>query len=214
MPAALREISSIVFDLDGTLYVCPQIGRDIEAAAEGVVAAARGLSPEGGRSLVQRARRRLAETLEEEPTLTRTCLELGIDLADLHRAFREQVRPERYLEPDPVLAALLESLEEHCTLYIYTNNNLGLARKILALLGVERFFAGLYTIEFAGRPKPDLEAFRRVTEDIDGPPESFLFVGDREQVDLAPAREHGMATLLVQEPSELLQVHRLLGLIP
>jgi putative hydrolase of the HAD superfamily len=209
-----RDITSIVFDLDGTLYVCPQVGRDIEAAAEALVARRRGLTLDAGRELVRRARQRLAEDLDEAPTLTRTCLELGIELADLHEAFRQQIHPERYLAPDPVLRALLESLGEHCDLYIYTNNNLSLARKILALLGVEKCFAGLYTIEFSGSPKPDVEALQRVVADIGATPDTVLFVGDRDAVDLAPARRQGMATLLVQDPAELLQVHRLLGLIP
>lgn len=214
MIADPAEISSIVFDLDGTLYVCPPIGREIQAAADGLVAATRGLSREGGAALLRRARQRLEEALGEEPTLTRTCQELGIDLFELHQAFQDHVHPEQYLASDPVLAALLESLEDRCTLYIYTNNNLPLTRKILALLGVEASFSRLFTIEFCGQPKPDRQAFRRVVEEIGGPAHSFLFVGDRDGVDLGLARENGMSTLLVKEAADLLQIHRMLGIIP
>lgn len=208
------KISSIVFDLDGTLYVSDQLAREIEEAAEILVASSRGLSREDGCALLQRARHRLTETLEEEPTLTRTCMELGIEVAELHRAFQKHVRPERYLVPDPVLAALLESLREQWHLYIYTNNSLLLTKKILALLGVDRIFERLYTIEFCWQPKPDPAAFRQVVADIGGPPEGFLFVGDREAVDLQVAAANGMATLLVRETADLLQVHRFLGIIP
>jgi putative hydrolase of the HAD superfamily len=214
MNLAFPDISSIVFDLDGTLYISSQIADQIESAAEALVAATRGLSLPDGRALLCRARRALAESLEEEPTLTRTCLELGIEIGDLHRAIQAQVRPEDYLVPDPVLCALLDSLREHCRLYIYTNNNFPLASRILALLDVADRFDRLFTIEYCGQPKPDPEAFRKVVEDIGGPPESFLFVGDRESVDLGPAARAGMATLLVRETADLLQIHRLLGLIP
>lgn len=207
-------ICSIVFDLDGTLYVSPPVAREIEEAADALVAGTRGLSLEAGRSLLKRARDRLAEEGDEETTLTRTCMELGIDIFELHRAFQEHVRPERHLLPDPVLGALLHSLQDQCSLYIYTNNNLPLASRILSLLGVEGLFERLYTIEFTGQPKPDFEAFRKVVEDIGGPPESFLFVGDRQGVDLGPAEQEGMATLLVRETADLLQIHRLLGMIP
>ena len=122
--------------------------------------------------------------------------------------------PRRYLAADPVLGALLDSLRARCELYIYTNNNLPLTRKILALLGVEDQFRSLYTIEFSRLPKPDPEALRRVLENIGGPPESFLFVGDREQVDLKPANALGIPTILVAETADLLQVHKLLGIIP
>lgn len=208
------DIASIVFDLDGTLYSSQGIADQIQTAAESLVAATRGLSLVDGRSLLRRARRALAESLDEEPTLTRTCLELGIEIGELHRAFQQQVRPEDYLVPDPVLCALLDSLQDLCRLFIYTNNNFPLASRILNLLDVADRFERLYTIEFCGQPKPDPEAFRKVIEDIGGPPESFLFVGDREAVDLGPAAAAGMHTLLVRETSELLQIHRLLGIIP
>lgn len=209
-----HDIRSIVFDLDGTLYVSPGIARDIERAAEELVASTRGVSVAEGRGLIRAARSRLAEILEEEPTLTRTCLELGIEVDELHRAFQASVRPELYLSADPVLGALLDSLRARCDLYIYTNNNLPLTRKILALLGVEEMFHSLYTIEFCRLPKPDPRALRRVLENIGGPPESFLFVGDREQVDLKPANALGIPTILVAETADLLQVHKLLAIIP
>lgn len=207
-------IRSIVFDLDGTLYVSAGLAAEIEQAAVNLVAATRGVSMAEGRALLDGARRRLAEGLEEEPTLTRTCLELGIEVRDLHRVFQQQVHPERYLAHDAVLGALLDSLRAHCDLYLYTNNNLFLTRKILALLGVDEHFRRLYTIEYSGIPKPDPEALQRVLEDIGGPPESFLFVGDREQVDLQLAASAGIPTLLVKETSDLLQIHKLLQIIP
>ena len=214
MSLAFPEISSIVFDLDGTLYVSPPIADQIQTAAEALVAATRGVSLADGQALLRRARQALAESLDEEPTLTRTCQELGIEICDLHRAFQAQVKPEDYLVPDPVLCALLDSLRGYCRLYIYTNNSFPLASRILALLDVADRFERLFTIEFCGQPKPDPEAFQKVVEDIGGPPQSFLFVGDRASIDLGPAARAGMATLLVRETADLLQIHRLLGLIP
>lgn len=208
------SIRSIVFDLDGTLYVSDEMAGEVERAAERLVAATRGVSVAEGRDLLRTARRRLAEVLDEEPTLTRTCENLGIDLVDLHRAFQKGVHPERHLSHDPVLGALLDSLRDNYDLYIYTNNNLPQTRKILALLGVEDCFQRLYTVEFTLLPKPDPEALQRVLEDIGGPPESFLFVGDRQAVDLKLPAARGIATLQVREVADLLQVHKLLGLIP
>jgi putative hydrolase of the HAD superfamily len=208
------NVESIVFDLDGTLYTNSQILNEITTVAEQLVARSRGLSPRKARDLILTAKNRLAEDLEREPTLTRTCVELGIDVRELHQAFQDFIRPERYLVYDPVLQALLDSLTDHCNLYIYTNNNLPLTCKILALLGVEDLFEKLYTIEFRWIPKPDPETLQLLLEDIGGPPESFLFIGDRHQVDLQPADELGIPTLLVGETSDLLQIHQLLGIIP
>ncbi|PLX84594.1 MAG: hypothetical protein C0617_07070 [Desulfuromonas sp.] len=214
MLTSLDQVRSIVFDLDGTLYTSPAIVEEIQAAAEMMVADSRGVSRSKGRELLRLARRRLAEELEQEPTLTRTCLEMGIEVREFHRALRQQIHPERHLSPDPVLCALLDSLREHCDLYIYTNNSLALAGKILALLGVEEQFARLYTIEFAWTPKPDPDTLQRILEDIGGPAESFLFIGDRRQVDLSLPESLGIPTLLIGETSDLLQIHKLLGIIP
>jgi putative hydrolase of the HAD superfamily len=210
----LSQIRSIVFDLDGTLYVSDEIADEIWTAACDLVAGSRGLSREGGKEVLRCAQRRLGETLEEEPTLTRTCVELGIEVSDFHRALQKRVRPEAYLDHDPVLYALLDSLRDRCDLFLYTNNSLPLTQKILALLGVDGMFRRLYTIEFSWRPKPDVETMEQILEDIGGPPESFLFVGDRQKVDLKIAEEAGIPTLLVRETADLLQIHKMMGVIP
>ncbi|MBE0598103.1 MAG: HAD family hydrolase [Desulfuromonadales bacterium] len=209
-----QQIRSIIFDLDGTLYVSPEVAHQIEAIGDELAAATRGVSLEEGRALLRGARRRLAETYEEEPTLSRTLMEMGIEISDFHRAMQEKVTPERFLQHDPVLFALLDSLRDNCELYIYTNNNLPLARKILALLGVEELFSRLYTIEFGWQPKPDQNVLERILEDIGGPRESFLFVGDRHNIDLRLADSFGIPTLLVSETADLLQIHKVLGILP
>ena len=207
-------IRSIVFDLDGTLYNSPPIAQEITQAAHALVAAARGVTEEEASGLLSGARRRLSETYDEEPTLTRALMEMGLEAKDFHQAIQKSVRPERYLENDPILYALLDSLRDHCDLSIYTNNNRPLASKILALLGVEDLFDRLYTIEYSWQPKPHLDTLQRILEDIGGPPESFLFVGDRHPVDLQPAASLGIPTLLVNETGDLLQIHKLLGIVP
>jgi len=214
MLTSLDQTRSIVFDLDGTLYISKGIADGIQRIADKLLAQVRGVSLQEARKLLQKARQRLAELHEAEPTLTRTCMELGIDIVEFHEALQKGLSPERHLNHDPVLFALLDSLRDRCNLYVYTNNNLPLTRKIVALLGVENLFDRLYTIEFTWTPKPDAEALRRVIEDIGGLPETFLFVGDRKQVDLYPAESVGIPTLLVSETSDLLQIHKMLGIIP
>ncbi len=214
MLTQINDIRSIIFDLDGTLYHAPGIAQEIERGAEELVAESRGLSIGQARSLLRCARQRLSELHDEEPTLTRTCMELGIEIRDFHLGLQRRVRPERHLGNDPILFALLDSLRDNFDLYLYTNNNLQLTRKILALLGVDELFTRLYTIEFTWVPKPDRASLLRMLEDIGGPPESFLCVGDRQQVDLNVAASLGIPTLLVRDTSDLLQIHKMIGIIP
>ncbi len=204
------QIRSIVFDLDGTLYVNKEVGEEIEQTACRLIAKSRGVPREEGCGLLRHAREQLSAMHGPVTSLNRICIEMGIDLREFHDALQRQVHPERHLFPDPLLQALLGSLGERCRLYLYTNNNYFLSRKILTLLGVENFFDKLFPIEFCWRPKPDPEALQLVLEDIGGPPESFLFVGDREHVDLLPPAELGIATLLVREVADLQQIQQLL----
>jgi putative hydrolase of the HAD superfamily len=206
-----EQIRSIVFDLDGTLYVNRAIGGEIEQTACNLIANSRGVPSDEGWDLLDRARKQLSELNDVTPTLTRTCMELGIEAREFHQALEQQVHPENYLSPDPLLRSLLVPLTQFSELYVYTNNNYPLSLKILSLLGVEDLFKHLYTIEFCWQPKPDIDALQRVMADIGGSLESFLFVGDREQVDLVGPAEFGSNTLLVREVSDLLLIHKLLN---
>lgn len=122
MPAFGKDIRSLVFDLDGTLYSCKDLGAQIENAAVCLVAESRGLTMDQGRRVLQDARSLLAETPGEWPPLSKTCQELGLDLRDFIRALEEKVHPERFLQRDPNLIALLRFLRERYDLYLYTNN--------------------------------------------------------------------------------------------
>ena len=211
MSAFGKEIRSLVFDLDGTLYTCRELGEQLEEAAISLVAESRGLSMEQGRSVLQDARSLLAEDPAELPPLSRTCFELGLDLRSFIRALEEKVHPERFLQPDPELAALLRFLQERYDLYVYTNNGFFLAERILALLGVDDCFRHVYSLEFAWRPKPDAEALQLLLADIGGLPESFLFIGDRYHVDLREPVKLGIPVLPVNTTDELLRLPSLLG---
>ncbi len=213
MASFSNTLKSIVFDLDGTLYVNDGVRDEIEQVACELVASGRGLTTQQGCEVVRSTRQKLTEQMGCEPALSLVCTELGIDLSEFHQALQDRVRPENHLNYDTALQHLLASLAERYSLFIYSNNNYPLVQKILAVLGVEYLFTRIYTIEFCWRPKPDSEALDQVLNDIGGPPESFLFVGDRQHIDLLPPAERGISTLLVRQVADLLQIHKLLGLL-
>jgi putative hydrolase of the HAD superfamily len=208
-----NTLKSIIFDLDGTLYVNAGVSDEIEQVACELVASGRGLTTFQGCRILRSTRQKLTEQLGSEPALSLVCAELGIELMEFHQALQDRVRPERYLHNDTALQHLLGSLADRYRLFIYSNNNYPLVQKILALLGIEHLFSRLYTIEFCWLPKPDSEALEQVLNDIGGPPDSFLFVGDRQHIDLLPPAQRGIATLLVRQVADLLQIHKLLGLL-
>ncbi len=65
-------------------------------------------------------------------------------------------------------------------------NNLSNTLKLIVFL-ISAIQAG-----FFGQPKPDSAVLDQVLNDIGGPSESFLFVCDRQHINLLPPAEKGL----------------------
>ena len=177
-------IKAIVFDLDGTLYVSRELGREIFACATRYLAGLRGLPAEETGELIRTTRRRLTEEGGWEASLSAALMELGGELTELHRRFVAELEPERFLVPDERVVGLITALATSYDLSLYTNNNRILADRILAATGLTGLFHREFTIEETWRPKPDRVTLERVLAAVGHPPERVLFVGDREDIDL------------------------------
>jgi putative hydrolase of the HAD superfamily len=156
-------------------------------------------------------RLRLTEESGAIQTISAVCIELGGNVADLHRFFGHKLHPEAYLEPDERVARLLERLAEKYLLAIYTNNNRVLTSRILHCLGLDGLIVNIFTIDDMWRGKPDEEMVRRVLEALKLSPEEALFVGDRYDVDLRVPEQLGCPVYLSQRLDQLLRLEELLS---
>lgn len=204
------EIRGIVFDLDGTLYVCERFAAEIQRASAAYIAGLKGVTPDEAGELMAATRARLAEESGTVQTISAVCRELGGSVQELHRFFEATLRPEAYLVRDERVIRLLESLAAHFQLYIYTNNNRMLATRIMVYLGLERAVSGVFTIDDAWRGKPDEGMVKRLLEAIGLAPEEALFVGDRYDVDLRLPEQLGCPVYLSQSLEQLLRLEELL----
>ncbi len=102
-----------------------------------------------------------------------------------------------YLTRDVKLVRLFKKLSPFRH-FILAN---GIARGIvqaLAVLGIPReTFEEIVTSEIVNVNKPHEEGFRYILNRTALPPEQHMMIGDREAVDLAPAKKLGMKTCLV-----------------
>lgn len=214
IPAQLpdaREITALVFDLDGTLYVNKELGRTIVASACRHVAETRGVSVEEAERLIREMKQQIRERGEAAP-LTLACRRLGADIPAMHRRFAREVSPESFLAPDRRVCALLERLSARYRLYLYTNNNRELACRTLAVLGIpETRFQGIYSIEDSWEPKPARTVLERILAENGLAPAETLFVGDRFDIDLRPAQELGSPVFLTSSVEELLELDTLVS---
>lgn len=102
-----------------------------------------------------------------------------------------------YLSRDAKLVALFDTLKKFRH-FILAN---GVAHRIsetLEVLGVSpKTFEEIVTSEIVGVNKPHEKGFHYILEKTKLPPREHLMIGDREAVDLAPAKALGMKTCLV-----------------
>ena len=136
----LAGIKTLVFDLDGTLYVCDDLGREIKNCASRYIASLKGVETDKASLLIENTKKRLSVLNGLETTLSEACMELGGDMKQLHHLFAEEINPELFLQKDVGLVNMLQKLQDQFELHIYTNNNRILTDKILKALGVSGLF--------------------------------------------------------------------------
>jgi putative hydrolase of the HAD superfamily len=202
-------ISTIVFDLDGTLYVNDELALEITKAASLYIGGLKGISPDEAAILIAETRERLTKKSGSDTSLTLACNELGGDTASFHRAITPEISPESFLRPDKRVVKLISSLSVKFELYIYTNNNRILSTRTLSALGIAGHFRKVFTIEDFQRPKPDRKALGDILALLGGGPENILFVGDRYDIDLRLPAELGCAVFQVTEIDDLLRLQTL-----
>jgi putative hydrolase of the HAD superfamily len=200
----LVGINTIVFDLDGTLYVSDDLACTIRHCASRYIASLKGIDSSDALLLVKNTQKRISALSGQETTLSVACMELGGDMKQLHRLFVEEIKPELFLVKDNSLAKLLKRLEHRFELYVYTNNNRPLAEKIMKSLGILGLFQEVFTIEDFWRPKPDVSALETVFARIGREPSECLFVGDRYDIDLRLPAKMGSAVFLTKNVQELM----------
>jgi phosphoglycolate phosphatase/putative hydrolase of the HAD superfamily len=193
-----ETVLALVFDMDLTLYTSPEYGR---AQIDSLVAR---LGEVMGRSFEEMDRevneyrsRFSASHGGKKPSLTSILLHYGISMARNIRWREETCEPARFLGEDKRLKMTLSGLSARYALGVVTNNPVLVARKTLAVLGVEDCFAGLVGLDTCMTAKPERLPFVKITELLGRRAETCVSIGDRYDIDLAMPLELGMGGILV-----------------
>lgn len=206
----LGEIKALVFDLDGTLYVNKDLGREINSCACRYIAELKGIAVAEGKYLIRETKKKLSAKSGIDSTLSHACMELGGDLKELHRRFADEIAPEPFLTWDERVVNLLQSLGSKYEISIYTNNNRRLSTRIMEAIGVAGLFRHLLTIEDYWQPKPDRDALEKIYQALGRKPAECLFIGDRYDIDLRLPAVMGSTVFLATSVEELLPLNKLL----
>lgn len=202
----MDRITSILFDLDGTLYESSELAEEIQRVAADALALQLGVTYAEAGARLSVAKEEISARTGCEATLSAACELLGGDIKALHSYLAENIFPEKYLQRDERVVELLKALGEDYRLYLYTNNNRSLTDRIMRAIGIEDCFSEIFSIEDFWRAKPDRLALAKLLAAIGAEPVECLFVGDRYDVDLRLPEEHGSRVFLTKSVEQLLSL--------
>jgi len=184
----LKDIKVIVWDIDGTLYPeLPELKLMIKDHLLKMITVK--LKVDRGE-----AEKILKENYLQLASTTRVLLKLGFRWQEIEKRGEKNLEFRRQLlKKDPQLAKVFSQLKNYRHL-IATNNLAPHAKKLIKHLGLEpKIFEKFFGIT-SSAIKPELKFFKRILDYTDLPADQHLFVGDREETEIKPAKELGMKT--------------------
>jgi len=186
----------VLFDLDGTLYHSVEYNARVETEIAAIVAHTLGIE-------VSVARRRLDEERKKHGTLTGALHVLGIDRKFFFEALSEKIQPLEHLSPDPSTILTVDTLKKRgFKLGLVTNNGRKMVEKILSAIGLEASLFDVIVTSDDSKPKPSSQPFLFALDKLKCEPDEAVYVGDRMQAELLPARKLRIKTvLLAREPN-------------
>lgn len=187
------KLEAVLFDIDGTLYRSKEYEVYLKRLINEVLGELLGVD-------AVEAGRRLDEVKRRLKTVSASVEFLGVDRSKFYKLLGERVEPWRYLKPRPEVKRVLGKLRERgLKLGCHTNSGRVLMGKVLAALelSAEDFYVCVTSDD--ADPKPSKEGYILLLKLLDTSPEKTLYVGDRWEVEVRPAKEIGMMTALVYE---------------
>ncbi len=181
----------ILFDLDGTLYECPEYSNRLEAEIVRFVSQRLRLDENEASVLLSQRRKELG-------TLTRTIHSLGIDRNDFFRSMAERIEPTLYIRRDSAVRSVIETLKERgFKTGLVSNSGRPLVRKILDAIGLEESLFDVIVTSTEAEPKPSRQPFLLAMKRIGCDVNEIAYVGDREETEIRPAKFLGLQTILL-----------------
>lgn len=191
----MPQIEVVAWDLDGTLYQAnPQLDQAIQHAIYDAIAQSLGFTQKKAVEYYQKAKHQLKSS-------TKVLDQAGINGRTFFIDLWLKLPLEQYIHPNWELQQLFvqsttQSPRRHM---ILTNSNTHqTVRRKLNCLGIPvSTFSEILTSVDLKVEKPDLKAFEILVKTAKVPPQNILYVGDRVEVDLVPAKKVGLHTCLV-----------------
>ena len=205
------DIKAIIFDIDSTLYTNASYAFEQVDCQVRRFASIRGITNEEARKMVADYRKKYAtENGGKKVSLSNTLRSFGVSIEQSVQWRRELIEPADFLGPDKKLQEALAALGRRYKLLCVTNNPILPAQKTLDALGVADLIEVLVGLDTCNLSKPAKEPFERAAKEAGVPFDKIISVGDRYDLDLAPALELGMGGVLVRGVEDVYRLPELI----
>ncbi|MDR0496022.1 MAG: HAD family hydrolase [Treponema sp.] len=205
------KTKALIFDMDLTLYTNPEYGQyQIDILVERL-GGLKGLSFDEMNSEVEKVRKEWKLSHNgKEMSLTKILMDYGISMEEVIAWRNELFEPGRFIKEDKLLKETLDKLSELFILGIVTNNPVLVARKTLALLGVDESFPVIVGLDTCMTAKPNKKPFEKFIDLANCPGEICVSIGDRFDIDIGVPLEMGMGGILVDGVEDVYRLPELL----
>jgi len=186
-------IRAIVFDVDGTFYYSEGYLKHLTRAIIEALAELMGVD-------LRRAELIFHSIKNRVKTVSMGLKLLGIDRHRFYEVVVERVEPCKYIRPRLELKELLSHLRARSIkVGCHTNSSRRLTEMVLRCLGLGLEDFDLVITCDDAEPKPSEDGYLMAMKILGLRPNEVLYVGDRWEVEVEPAKRLGMKTALVSQ---------------
>ena len=187
------DINVLIWDFDGTLYrMREELSHDIREAEYRVIQGYTGWD----REKITREFTAVYPSQFQSATAASAYL-CGISVPQAAAEMEKHFDRRNYVTRDDLLVSMFQALSgfKHFMLANGIRKNI---EDTLATLGLKKeIFTDIVTSEIVGENKPSKKGFLYILNTTKLAPPQHLMIGDREHVDIQPAKEIGLKTCLV-----------------
>ena len=215
----------LVFDIDSTLYTCPEYAHEQIDSQIRHWAALNGYSADGARNMIADFRRKwAADHNGQKISLGNLFTSFGVSIETSIEWRKTLFNPADYLHRDERLISSLTELSKKFYMMCVTNNPVEPARKTLEVIGISEFFPEIVGLDTCMASKPSKKILDKAiekanehfeTQGVRASGEKITYsdcisIGDRYDIDLALAIELGMGGILVSGAEEVCNLTEIL----
>lgn len=190
-------IKHIWFDVDGTLVLHTP---EFKLAHEELVYQT--FSKAVNKPVTEQLKEEARDLYTKHSSWSQVFRSLGLPSDHWHKEFSKMEEGSFY-KPKPEIYETLEKLKDIVPVSLFTNLKPEKLIRTLNAIGVKsEFFTFMLTGDDIKERKPALDGFHVMIEKSKLLPEEILYVGDRINVDIVPAKAVGMKTCLLWSKSD------------